>query len=178
MNQAATDDTRAVQLAIAQLEGLADDPFREAVAKIVMDPQPAHLEALRSPGLVARTEAACEFLIRTNASRVRHVLAGDAAAQKRHAVSYFINKVAYERSICQRILAEADARKGIIKNRSNPRARALKRLAQLNLKGDVPQGMYRQLLEEEREADVERRRQERRAAKERAKELRRSGPRT
>ncbi|MGL5816640.1 MAG: hypothetical protein ACRCYR_03685 [Phycicoccus sp.] len=169
-----SNDQAEVERQIVLLAALSDDRFADALADNIMDPVPDETAAFRSAELVKRSEAACSFLIQGAAARVSDLYKGaDADARnKRRRVEHFKNKMAYERAILRTIITESDARNGLLRNRQNPRARAMKRLAQLNLAGDVPRGTYRRLLDEETEKDAERRRQQKREARVLAKEKR------
>lgn len=170
MPTSADEVARTIQMLAAE----SDDRFSEALADNIMDPVPEETAAFRSPELVARSAAAARYLI-DHVNTVIRTRSGPEASNKdlRRRTEAFRNKVGRERRILESILAEAELRKGIIRNAPNPRARAMKRLWQLALQGDVPAGTARRLLEEEEEKAVEARREARRLAKEAARERRR-----
>lgn len=163
-------DPTLVESTIRMLAGQSDDRFGEALADCIMDPVPEEVEAFRSPELVARSAAAARYLI-DHVNTVMRTREGPEASNKdlRRRTEAFRNKVGRERRILESILAEAELRKGIIRNAPNPRARAMKRLWQLNLQGDVPAGTAQRLYEEEQEKVLEARREARRKAKEEAR---------
>lgn len=159
---------------IRQFSALTEDRFAEALADCVMDPIHEEVQAFRSPELVARSLAAARYNI-DHVNTVMSTREGPAASNTRlrRATLAFRNKMGRERRILESIVAEAELRKGIIRNAPNPRARAMKRLWQLNLMGDVPAGTAAQLLEEEIEKAAEAKRAARRAQKDAARAAKR-----
>jgi hypothetical protein len=143
--------------------------FASAVADNVLEPDPAETEALRSDALILKSLSACEQLLARTEQDLRRRRRGSA---ERRRTLHFFEAVGRERRLLERIVAGRRAEKGILPNAPNPRQRALRRLADENLKGDVPQGRFRDVLEEEKErdrarlaAEKEARRQARREAR-------------
>lgn len=159
---------------IEHFTGLSDDRYARALAQNIAKPVPEETAAFRSHELVVRTDAACKFLISTNAAKITHALVGQETdvAKKRGQVAHFIAKVRREQALVASIITEMDAQKGILRNAGNPRRRAERRLWQENMAGPVPKGRGRELLEEENAAEVERRRQAKAEARARAKQRR------
>lgn len=157
---------------IEYFTSMSDDRYARALAQNIAKPVPEETAALRSRSLAVRTEAACRSIIATNAAKIQHVLVGmnTEVALKRARIAHFIGKVRREQALVQSIITEADAQRGILRNAGNPRRRAMERLAQLNFAGDVEKGTYRRLLEEEKQAEVVRRRQMKAEARRRARQ--------
>ena len=165
---------------IEHFTGLSEDRYSKALARNIAKPLAEETAAFRSRDLVTRTEAACKYLISTNANRINfRTITGDEnvdARTKASQVAHFISKVRRELALVDSIITEMDAQKGILRNAANPRRRMLERLYQLNLQGDVPKGTARRLLEEEKAKEVERRREAKRASRARAKQARGKQP--
>lgn len=163
---------------INYLSGLAADRFAQELADTLMEPaddpraDPV-LQAFRSPQLVHQSLAACRSLL-NDVNRVMKEDEGETNKAKRRGREHFRNVVGTERRVLQMIYDGVRAQQGILPTAPNPRARARERLWQLNLMGDVPQGMANQLLEEEEEKVREAARQARREAKERARAAKRA----
>lgn len=161
---------------IQHFTGLSDDRYAKALGQNIAKPLPEETAAFRSRDLAVRTEVACKHLISTNAAKIQHVLVGTETdvVKKRGQVAHFISKVRRELALVQSIITEADAQKGILRNAGNPRRRAERRLWQENMAGDVPKGRFRELLQEEEQKEVERRRAAKRESRQRSRQARES----
>ena len=159
---------------IEHFTGLSDDRYARALAQNIAKPVPEETAAFRSRELAVRTDAAGRYLRSSGAAKITHGLVGQEPdlAKKRHGIAHFLAKVHREQALVASIITEMDAQKGILRNAGNPRRRAERRLWQENMAGDVPKGRYRELLEEEKAAEVERRRQAKAASRARARQAR------
>jgi hypothetical protein len=166
-------DPEVLQRTIQMLAAESDDRFSEALADCIMDPVQEEVEAFRSPELIVRSVAAARYLI-DHVNTIMRTRSGPDASSKdlRRRTEAFRNKVGRERRLLEEIQRSLELQRGIIRNAPNPRARAMKRLWQLNLAGDVPMGTAARLLEEEQEKVVIAKREARRAAKEAARAAR------
>lgn len=156
---------------LIDLEARDRNGFAEALADNIMDPDPVETAAFRSDELAFQALAAARYLIENSQVIMRQRRRGTAA---KRGTENFIQQVGRERRILENIVNGMRAKKGMLPNAPNPRQRALRRLATENLKGDVPMGRFRDLIEEEIQADRDRKKEqkrarqlERRAAKER-----------
>ena len=165
------DDTQDIARTVAYLAAMTDDRFVDALRDRIGDPDPDPIEvaAFRSPELAERTLIALNYALREMAS-IEATVGRDSTAQKRRARQAYRSLLSRERAFVETIVNELNARKGIARNASNPRRRALERLAQLNYAGDVPRGKFKELYDEERQKDTDARRAARAAARARQRE--------
>lgn len=146
---------------VKTLQTLTDDKFAETLANALMSkPQDrALVEAFRSPEMLRRSEGALNFLLREVHAWIKRRTSDDPTiSEQRRRTEHYRNVLSRERAHITAILTAEDARKGVIRRAPNARRRAADRLVQLNLAGDVSQGTYQRLLEEEQKYDVELRR--------------------
>jgi len=163
-------DPAAIELVVRYLDQLDEDAYSEALADNIMDPPEGapydeETQAFRTAALIDRTYAAAVYLL----DHV-NVILGHAERDERYKAvrrKAFRAKVERELRILRPIKDAEDARRHVEARRPNPRRRAERRLVQLNLKGDVPKGMFNQLLAEEEEKEREARREQKRLARER-----------
>lgn len=176
-------DPAEVERTIKILAAEPDDRYASSLADCVMDADKKDPElreivaieqaAFRSPELVARSVIAARYLIDHVNTVIRTRTGPEASSNEvRRRTEAFRNKVGRERRLLEEIQRSLELQKGIIRNAPNPRARAMKRLWQLNLAGDVPQGTANRLLAEEEAKVVEAKREARRQAKEAARAAR------
>lgn len=149
-----------------QLSALTDQAYAEALADCVMDPDPFEQAAFRSPELAQRSLIAARYLIDNVNSQIRQRQDESKGAWGARA-AHFRTRVGMERRILDAIVTGLRAQAGVLSNAPNPRARAMRRLAQLH-----PEEFLR-LVREEQQADKERAA----AAKEERKRLRREAKR-
>lgn len=186
----ATPDPDEVQYAIDFLSTLNAEAFAHAVADVVTarpgddddvlrgsaEPvsKAAAEIALRSIDLIEHSMAAVNFHIkRTN--NLLNERSPDFDRRKANSRRRFLELMGRERAILGSTRkALATIHEGLVDNSPNPRKRAMERLWQLNLAGDVPQGTGRDLLAEE-EAKVAAAREARRAEAKAAKKRSRTG---
>lgn len=145
---------------IAELQALElrdRNGFAELLADNIMEPDEVETAAFRSDELAFQSLAAARYLI-DNANAVMRRRRRGSAEQR--GTERFIQAVGRERRILENIVNGLRAKKGMLPSAPNPRQRALRRLATENLKGDVPQGRFRELVLEEVEVDKERKRRE------------------
>lgn len=144
------DPTEIERLIRSFADQEARDPraFAEAVADNIMDPVTEETAALRSDELAPKTLIAVRFLIDHTLNATKRPPKGSDAERRRN---HFLTSVNRERRVLEMIVAGIRAKNGVLPNAPNPRARALQRLANENLAGDVPRGRFRDLLNEEEE---------------------------
>lgn len=161
---------------ITYLQAMSDQRYSDEMARVVIspereDPDGTLIAAFRSAELVNRSVVAADFLVARTNTVMRELSPEDASNKAKQAGrAAFRDKIGRERSILRNILNGLKAQRGILDNAPNPRRRAQERLAQLNLKGDVPQGTFNRLLEEEKQKVVDRKRAAKAEAKQRARE--------
>lgn len=174
----AEPDPQEVADAIAYLSGLENVPYAESLADNIMDPDPVETAAFRSPELAKRSLAASEHLLDdVNARLRRGAPAGESAKSFERRAGYFRQNVGIERRLLRAIVDGQRAARGIVPNAPKPRGRAMRRLAQLNLAGDVPKGTYARLVREETAIDQQKaaaKKEEQRRAKNAARAARRT----
>lgn len=159
-------DPSALAAKVAELAALeARDPttFAEALADNIMEPDPVETAAFRSDDLAFKSLVATRYLIENTQSILRRRRRGSVAQRRTEG---FIQKVGRERRVLENIVNGIRARTGVLPNTPNPRQRAMRRLWNENMKGPVPAGRYRELLNEEVEAVAERKRQAKKARQE------------
>ena len=163
-------DPAEVQRLVVQLTALeAQNPraFAESLADNIMEPDPAETLAFRSEELVAKSLVAARYLI----DNTNSVMASRRRGTDLHKrTELFRNAVGRERRLLQSILDGMRARDGVLPTAPNPRGRAMRRLVNENLVGDVPKGRFRELVIEETEND----KAKRAAAKEARKKARKA----
>lgn len=145
----------------------ASDPraFTQQIADNVMEPVRAETMALRSPELVNKTMVAVRSLLEETSTAHRKVRKGSEEERRRN---FFLAQVSRERRMLEVVISGLRAQGFNLPPAENPRKRAMVRLANENLRGDVPRGRFRDLLNEEQEITRERKR----AAKKERAELR------
>ncbi|HET9653821.1 MAG TPA: hypothetical protein VFP72_00570 [Kineosporiaceae bacterium] len=165
-------DEAEIAKEIAYLMGMQSErQYQEYVSDVLgdRDPDEVTLAAIRSPQLVRRTlDALTAIINQINIDLAVNRRTRERDAEWERAALRVQNRYGMERNAVQRIVNEIDEREGR-RGKPNPRARAMERLATENLAGPVPQGRFRDLLEEEK-AKVEARRK---AARQAARDARR-----
>lgn len=161
-------DPRQVQATIDQLSALSDQAYAEALADCVMLPDEFEQAAFRSEQLAQRSLIAARYLLDNVNTQIRQRPDESKGAWGQRA-SHFRNRVGMERRILDAIVTGLRAQLGILPAAPNPRARAMRRLWSENMRGPIPAGRFRELLEEEQQRDAD----ARRAAKEERKRQRR-----
>lgn len=165
-------DPAAVEAKVRELLKLeASDPtsFAESLADNIMEPDPVETAAFRSEQLVFKSYAASRYLIE-NAKAV--IARRRRGSERKRATEHYMHKVGYERRILENICNGLRAQKGLLPNAPNPRRRAERRLVNENLAGDVKKGRIRELIEEEKAIDAEKKKQAKKARQAARKERR------
>lgn len=153
-------DARVAELAALELRDRTS--FAEELADNIVEPDPVDTAAFRSDELAFKSLAAAIYLLqRTEEQIARH--RRDRNRKKEVDAGRFGVKVQYERRLLQNITDGIKARNGIVPTAPNLRRRAMDRLVNENLAGDVPRGRFRQILEEEKAKEAERKKQEKKA---------------
>lgn len=172
---------------LARLEIANPQAFTQALADAIMDPIPVETAAFRSEELAFKALASAKQLIE-QANYFQTNVRSNAA--KKRGRAFFIQAVGRERQVLQNRVNGILAERGQLPNQPNPRRRAEKRMWNLALRGTpIPeayaadpdeaarlgvllQAMAKALYAEEVERDAERKRQQRRAARQRRKDPR------
>src|SRR5690606_27046563 len=140
---------------IAYLATLNSDQFANALADCIMSPEAEWDDALpdapkpipkvaaerafRSPRFVEQSIAAADLLLKQ--ARNRTLAKGaDNDRDWRRRQQFYMDKVGRERKVLGAVLKGLKAQAGYVDNAPSPRGRAMQRLWQLNLAGDVPRG--------------------------------------
>lgn len=164
---------------VARLQAVLDErAFANLLAdsikrKVDSEERAALQAAFRDPRLINRSVAAADYLTSSTNAQMRAIereLGDGSDRSLRERTAAFQNMVGQERQLLRRVLSGLKAQRGFPDNAPNPRRRAMNRLVTENMRGDVPKGRFRELLEEEEERD----REAKRAAKQRALEAKRA----
>lgn len=162
------DVAEAVRM-FAAVEATNPQDFAEQLADNIMDPDPVETAAFRHPDLAFKSEIATRYLL----ENARSVLARRRrGSQEQRRTEMFLSRVNMERRFLKLVTDGQRAQRGQLPAQPNPRQRALRKLASENLAGDVPKGRFRVLLEQEKQADIDRKvaeKAERAAARKAAK---------
>lgn len=167
---------------------LSEDRFARALGDYIMSPEdelddtlpdspepiPANAAwaAFTDPQLINRSVAAVRMLRRQTNLRIREAEGTRDKTRKEYATRqrFFLTRVARTHDLLETVFKGIKARAGIPDNAPNPKARAMERLWQLNLRGDVPKGLCNRLLAEEEAKVVEARKRAKAEAKRRQRE--------
>lgn len=149
----------------------ATDPtsFAEALADNIMEPEPAETAAFRSEELAFKSLNATKYLIENTRSVLARRRRG---SEQQRRTEGFLQKVNYERRLLENIVNGLRAQRGLLPNAPNPRRRAERRLVNENLAGDVKRGRIRELIEEEKAIDAEKKKQAKKARQQARRERR------
>lgn len=154
------DEVAAKVEELRALEQLGVKEFADALADNIMEPLPVETAAFRSDALAFLSLTAARYLIdhANEILRQRH-----RSRHARRGTQHFVNLVGRERRILENIVNGLRAKNGDLPNAPNPRKRAMQRLWNENMAGDVPQGRYKVLFLEEQELAAQRKRDEKKA---------------
>lgn len=145
---------------LVALENSDSTSFAEALADNIMEPDPVETAAFRSEELAFKSLAATRYLIENTRSVLARRRRG---SEQQRRTEGFLQKVGYERRLLENIVNGLRAQRGMLPNQPNPRRRAERRLVSENLAGDVKRGRFRELVEEERAIDAEKKKQAKKA---------------
>lgn len=151
------------------LEASDSKAFAEALADNIMEPDPAETAALRSEELAMKSLVAARFLIDNTNVVLRTKQRG---TDEHRRTEHFINSVGRERRLLESIVQGLRAQHGILPTAPNPRGRAMRRLVNENMRGDVAKGRFRELVIEETEVDRQRKVREKEERKRARREAR------
>lgn len=161
--------TRAKIEELKALEQRDPNAFAEALADNIMEPDPVETAAFRSEELAFLAFNASKYLI-DHANVMKRQRRRGSRLQVRTDV--FIQKVGRERRVLQARVDGLRAERGILPNAPNPRGRAMRRLWNEAMRGPVPEGRWRELLDEEAQRDRDKKRDQKRARAQAKKEAR------
>lgn len=135
-----------------------EEQFAQTLADSIMSPVKTKMDAavvaaFRDDRLINRSVIAANYLIAraNNDMKKKKAPPGEDPREVERRRLAYIDMVGRERQILKDILKGIKARKGILDMSPNPRARAAERLVSLNMRADIPKGMFAQLVEEEEE---------------------------
>ena len=163
-----------IDAVVAKLTELVDEQkYAQSLAASITKPIETEYDAavqaaFRDPRLINRSVIAADFLMaRANNDIKRRE--GEGAKALQHRTIYYKDRVGRERNILKSILRGEKAKRGILDVAPNPRARAMERLVSINMRADIPKGLFAQLVAEEEEKVRAAKRKAKQEAKERAK---------